>query len=215
MKPITQILFLVAIAAILPASSCKKSSDDPKIDLYQGLCTPTSPYYFRGTINGVDKCWNLGENGYQLYSGGATTGTGIDMTICWTQGLDQWPVPDISETILINTEVNYDIENCTREQFFDSYIPGTYPIVHIADEGTSGIDIIYGLNQSSYTTRTGPQGDSCSIQLVEAVKTPDVGNTDQIDLTYRFSCNLYACNGSYFGRISAGELKTRQFRIIH
>jgi hypothetical protein len=215
MKSLPTISFLTFTILIILTPSCKKDEVETKADPYQQLCTPTADFYFRGTINGENKCWNLGENGYQLYLGGTTSGTGSDIINCWTQGLDQWPVPETNEVILINTETNYAIETCTRDQFFNSYIPGTYPIVHIADEGTLGIDIIYRINQSSYTTRTGPQGDSCYIQLVEAIKTPDVGNTDQIDLTYRFSCNLYACQGAYFGRISAGELKVRQTRTIY
>jgi len=213
MKPASISSILASMIIVILTSSCKKDNDVKNSDPYLSLCAPTSDYYFRGTINDVDKCWNIGENNYQCYSGSGSIGVEGGTNSFWTQGLDQYPEPAISEAIFINCETSYLIENCTREQFINSFIPGTYPLVPVSNDGSTGIEIGYVLNQTAYYTRTGPQ-DSCQIQLLEAIKTPAIGNTDQIVLKFRFSCNLYSCTGAYFGHISAGELRTVQLRVF-
>lgn len=209
MKASSVFPLLVFVVLSISESACKKDQAELKTDPYDLLCTPTSDYYFRGTINDIDKCWNVGENYYQKYSGGGSESDENGQHYFWMQGLDQYPVPYPSEAILIRSESSVSINNCTQQQFFDSFVPGTVPIIPINSAGNSGIEIIYVLNGTSYTSRNGPQ-DGNEAELVEANKKTDAGNYDQIVLKYRFTCNLYSCTGNYFGKISAGELRTLQ-----
>jgi len=206
------IISLLALAALcILESSCKKDQADVKPDPYKQLCTPVSNFYFRGTINDIDKCWNIGERNYQYYVGGGAEITENERHDFWMQGLDQYPIPESSEAIFIRSESIYPDNKCTRQQFFDSFIPGTIPIIPINSAGTSGVEIIYTVNGTSYSSRSGLQ-DGNKVELMEAIKNSNVENSDQIILKYRFACNLYSCSGSFYGKISMGELRTIQIR---
>jgi len=214
--PITGLIMLTACCI-----SCKKK-DQPTPDPYDQLCAPQSLYYFRGTIDQQSKCWNynLGDptNYCNLNSG--TYSELINDTVkayYWDHGIEYSINNGYPEAIFILSKTKYDPTTCTRDQFFNSFQTGVYPIksYSVLNEYPD-FKVIYQARDSAlYVSGIGKQYNS-QIQLVYAVDKPDPKNIlDSVILCYRVRCTVYNQNNVLDSlRINLAELTVIQERVI-
>jgi len=114
-------LFALTLFLLISLNSCKEDNNGASLE--DTLCSPTSDHYFRGIVGSLRECWNNGEENYQVYHGwGSETDTTGITSHYWQPGLDQWPVPDDNKTIFLYIEVPYEINECTSEEFHNTFL---------------------------------------------------------------------------------------------
>jgi hypothetical protein len=214
--PIAGLIFLATF--LVSCNKDEQSTPDP----YARLCTPQSHYYFRGMIDDQSKCWNyypLGENlKYQLYSGyGSTIINDTAVAYYWMHGLAKTVNNGSPESIIISSKTTYDPATCTRDQFFNSFQTGVYPIrPSTGSNDYPDFEVYYETPDSIfYTSEIGKQYDG-QLELVSIVKKPDAKNVcDSAILCYRLKCTVFRPVQPDSLRISIGELTVIQLRLCN
>jgi len=213
--PITGLILLSTLCI-----SCKKK-DQPTPDPYDQLCAPQYMYYFRGMIDMQSKCWSYNLGSQTIYCNllsGAQTFF-INDTVkayYWNHGIEYSINDSYPEAIFIESKSKYDPATCTRDQFFNSFQPGVYPIKsYSVSNEYPDFQVMYQSRDSAlYVSGIGKQYNS-QIQLMYAVDKPDPKNIrDSVILCYRVQCTVYNQNNTLDSlRINLGELTVIQERL--
>lgn len=211
MKTRVNALTSVFILLLFLSNSC---TDDPSdAELENSLCSPSSDYYFSGVVGDMLECWNYGVNNYQVYHGwGSTANQNADTIHYWQPGLDQYPIPDINKTIHLYIEAPYKITGCSSEQFHDTFQTGSFEFVPIESDGINGIEIHYSVNGTYYSTAYGPQ-DGSYIECLEVSEATTYGNSEKLNIVWKFRCKLYNMDGEIFNEMKIGKMRVSVLHV--
>jgi len=194
---------LILLSFFLGINSCKKDEE------VEPLCTPTSEYYFIANVGNEAECWNVGENNFTFFESYGVINDSNNQALSYSYvfGISELPQPVSHKGIGINWPVQYNVHDCTKEQFLQTFQTGNYPFNELTPY-YYGVFVRYSENDNQFSTGYGDQTGSY-INCIDVSEVDTASSTSAVIVTYSIDCKLYSDDGSFYKEIKNATLRMK------